>query len=120
MVSHDGVLTFNEIEETVNTRWASHNPINDAVISEFLGPGQEEKTFKMFFSAALGVDPAESLESLRKSARAGEHFPIVLGGVPLGEYDWYIDNVGSVSTSFRPLDGKAQWSEVTVTVKEYY
>ncbi len=119
MVSHDNTLTYNELEETVNTRWANHTPINDAVISEFLGSGQDEKSIKLFLTPYLCQDPDESYKKLCECARTGEHFPVILGGAPLGNCVWYISGINSVSTKFHPVNGSVLWREVTITIKEY-
>lgn len=120
IVSHERVLTYSELEETVKGRWANHEPLNNLVLSEFLGPGQDEKTVKMIFSRVLGTSPDASFARLRSLARSGEHFPIIHAGVPLGNTDWYIDSITSTSTVFLPADGSVQWRECEVKVKEYH
>lgn len=118
-VSSSRVLTYSELEESVKGRWVNHEPINDVVLSEFLGPGQDESSLKVIFTPLLGVDPDASYKLLRELTRKGEYFPLILGGVPLSNNYWYIDAIGSVSNMFHPKSGKILWREVDVNFKEY-
>ena len=119
MVSHQHTLTYSELEESTSGRWATHEPINDLPRSEFLGPGQDEAKLTIYLTPVLGTDPDVSWQILRALTRSGEHFPVILGGVPLNMADWYIDSIESSASHFNPPDGVILWREVTINIKEY-
>ena len=118
-VSGDIAKTFQELTEKSSGRWAEHEPINTAPLSEFLGPGLDELELTIVFTTMLGVDPRESYEAVRTAVRKGEYHPFILGGFPLSGNFWRINEVSGTSTVFGPRDGKVIWMECSMTVKEY-
>lgn len=118
-VSGDIAKTFQEITEKSSGRWAEHETINTAPLSEFLGPGLDELGLTIVFTTMLGVDPQESYDALRTAVRKGEYYPLILGGFPLSGNFWRLTDISGTSTVFGPRDGKAIWMELDVTAKEY-
>ena len=113
------VLTFSELTQESSGRWAEHEAINSAPLSEFLGPGLDRVSLKIIFSRMLGVDPRESYEMLREHVRKGENFPLILGGAPLSMNMWRVENLSSVAETFAGQTGDVLQSEITITFKEY-
>lgn len=118
-VSGIGALTFTEIEQDSFGRWVTHEVINAAPVTEFLGPGQDEVTIKITLSRMLGVDPKISYELLRLLVRKGLSFPLILRGCPLSGNLWYIENMNGISSMFAPGTGSIMWTELTCYFKEY-
>jgi len=118
-VSGEKAKTFNELTEKSSGRWAEHETINTAPLSEFLGPGLDELEIAIIFTTMLGVNPQESYEELRAAVRKGEYHPLILGGFPLSGNFWRIDEISGASTVFGPRDGSVMWMEVSITAKEY-
>jgi phage protein U len=118
-VSGDIANTFQELTEKSSGRWAEHEPINTAPLSEFLGPGLDELEITIIFTTMLGVDPQGSYETLRAAVRKGEYYPFILGGFPLSGNFWRINEISGASTVFGPRDRKTLWMECGITVKEY-
>ncbi|MDR0584498.1 MAG: phage tail protein, partial [Treponema sp.] len=80
--------TFQELSQKSSGRWAEHETINTAPLSEFLGPGLDELEISIIFTTMLGVNPKESYEELRTAVRKGEYYPLILGGFPLSDNLW--------------------------------
>jgi len=118
-VSGDFAKTFQELTEKSSGRWAEHETINTAPLSEFLGPGLDELELSMIFTTMLGVDPQESYEALRTAVRKGEYHPLILNGFPLSDNFWRITEVSGTSTVFGPRDGETMWMECSITAREY-
>jgi len=118
-VSGNVAKTFNRLTEKSTGRWAEHETINTAPLSEFLGPGLDELELSIIFTTMLGVDPQESYEALRMAERRGEYYPFILGGFPLSGNLWRINEISGTSTVFGPRDGNIMWMEVSITAKEY-
>jgi phage protein U len=118
-VSGSIAKTFQELSQKSSGRWAEHETINTAPLSEFLGPGLDELEIVIIFTTMLGVDPQKSYEDLRATVRKGEYYPLILGGIPLSDNMWRFTEISGASTVFGPRDGKILWTELSVTAREY-
>jgi phage protein U len=118
-VSGNIARTFQELTEKSSGRWAEHETINTAPLSEFLGPGLDELEISIIFTTMLGVDPQKSYEDLRAAVRKGEYYPLILGGFPLSGNFWRVNEVSGTSTVFGPRDGAIMWMGCSMTVREY-
>jgi phage protein U len=118
-VSGNIAKTFQELSQKSSGRWAEHETINTAPLSEFLGPGLDELEISIIFTTMLGVDPRKSYEELRAAVRKGEYYPFILGGVPLSDNLWKFTEISGDSTVFGPRDGEILWMELNVTAREY-
>jgi len=118
-VSGEIAKTFQEFTEKSSGRWAEHETLNTAPLSEFLGPGLDELEMTIIFTTMLGVNPRDSYEDLRAAVRRGECNPLILGGIPLSDNSWRIDEISGASKVFGPRDGSVMWMEVSLTAKEY-
>jgi phage protein U len=118
-VSGNIAKTFQELSQKSSGRWAEHETINTAPLSEFLGPGLDELEISIIFTTMLGVDPRKSYEDLRAAVRKGEYYPLILGGVPLSDNLWRLTEISGNSTVFGPRDGEIMWMELNVTAREY-
>jgi len=118
-VSGEIAKTFQEFTEKSSGRWAEHETINTAPLSEFLGPGLDELEMTIIFTTMLGVNPRESYEELRTAVRRGEYHPLILGGFPLSDNFWRISEISGASKIFGPRDGNVMWMEFSLSAKEY-
>ncbi|MCL2210775.1 MAG: phage tail protein [Treponema sp.] len=118
-VSGIGALTFSELTQDVSGRWAVHEVVNTAPITEFLGPGQDEAEMRIILSKMLGVNPEAEYELLRQMVRTGQNFPVILRGFPLSGNNWYLDSISGASSKFAAGTGEVLWMELTVNFKEY-
>jgi len=116
-----GILTFtfSELTQQSSGRWATHETINSAPLSEFLGPGQDEIQLKISITKMLSVNPKITYQLFRKLVREGKNFPLILRGAPLSDNFWYAENINSTSTRFQPGTGDILWTELSCTFKEY-
>jgi phage protein U len=112
-------LTFSEITQTSSGRWATHETINSAPLSEFLGPGQDEIKMKISITKMLGINPKIVYQLFRKLVREGKNFPLILKGAPMSANFWYAENINGVSTVFAPGTGDILWTELSCVFKEY-
>jgi len=119
-VSGIGSLTFSELTQDTSGRWVTHEPINSAPISQFLGPGQDEVEMRIILTRMLGVDPEKCYSSLRQTVRKGLYFPLIIKGTPLSGNMWYIDKISGISKTFAAGTGEILWMELTCQFKEYH
>jgi phage protein U len=119
LVSGIGTFTFSELEQQSSGRWATHEAINSAPLSEFLGPGQDEIQMKITFAKRLGVNPKIAYHLFRQMVRRGKVFPLILHGVPISGNLWYAENIQGTSNHFAPGTGDILWTEFSCTFKEY-
>jgi len=118
-VSGIGAFTFSELNQKSSGRWATHETVNSAPLSEFLGPGQDEIDMKILITKMLGVNPKETYQLFRQLVRSGQNFPLILMGAPLSDNFWYVDNVKGESDVFAPGTGDILWTEISCLFKEY-
>lgn len=57
------------------------------------GPGLDNFTFKIKLDSTLGVSPRIEWESWMAIKDAGIAYPFILGGRPIGKYQWLVVNV---------------------------
>ena len=81
-------------------------------------PGQRKVTFKMSFSAMLGVRPREMLEKLVGMVEKGKVDYLVIGGKAVGENRFAITDMGETWDTVYSR-GELARASVTVTLKEY-
>jgi phage protein U len=118
-VSGIGALTFSELTQDASGRWAVHEVINTAPVTEFLGPGQDSAEIKIILSKMLGVSPKAEYELMRQMVRDGQNFPLILRGIPLSGNLWYVETISGASSKFAAGTGEILWMELTVNFKEY-
>jgi len=118
-VSGVGAFTFSEMTQISAGRWARHETINSAPLSEFLGPDQDEIQLKMLITKMLNVNPTETYQLFRQMVRSGQNFPLIMRGAPLSDNFWYAENVKAASTVFAPGTGDILWAELSCVFKEY-
>jgi len=118
-VSGIGALTFSELTQDASGRWAVHEVINTAPITEFLGPGQDSAEMRIIFTKMLGVNPKDEYEQMREIVRNGENHPLILQGVSLSGNLWYVESISGASSKFAGGSGEILWMELTVNFKEY-
>lgn len=109
--------TIKDYRREVKARYAEHKLIMKTPALEFLGADTGEISFKMIFSASLGVNPREESARLQKMCTDGEAVPLVLGSEVIGEL-WVVESVNESATAW-DNKGNILLSEVDVRLKEY-
>ncbi len=112
------VLAFRDFSQSISGRWGTHAVIGKKERPEFNGPGQRKVTFKMSFSAMLGVRPREMLEKLEGMVEKGKVDYLVIGGKAVGENRFAITDMGETWDTVYSR-GELARASVTVTLKEY-
>lgn len=117
-VSRKKVQTFYDYQSSVSSRWNEHEIIQKKPKSEFVGPGLEEISFSVKFSASLGVNPTKQLEKLRAMVNSGKVAAIILGGKPISQ-NYY--SLQRFDESNHVIDNKGRLLavDVTLNLKEY-
>lgn len=118
-VSGDTVKTFSEYARKTQGRWALHEIVLKEPQAEFLGPGQGELSFNVVLNSLLGVDPEAELEQLRNMAYAGETAILVIGGMPVGKGEWYVESVDEADAVF-DREGACVKVSAQLALKEYF
>ena len=74
--SREVFRTITDYQREVKARYAEHKLIMKTPALEFLGSDVGEISFKMIFSASLGVNPREESARLQKMCQEGEAVPL--------------------------------------------
>lgn len=112
------ILTFNDMNRTVGSEWATHSRIGLKDQVEYLRPKLQKLTFTMDLDATLGVRPRATLDMIASYTERGSVFPMVVGGKRIGSYRWRI--TGSNETWEVVMDrGELVRAKVNVTMEEY-
>lgn len=117
-VSEMYMLTPADYEREGASRWANHDLVLRKPVSQFIGPGLEQVTFKIILHADHGISPAEQLKKLRQMRDTGAVFPLVIGGVPVTQNYWRLESLKEGGNVFN-ADGSLYISEPSVTLLEY-
>jgi phage protein U len=119
-VSHSKIKTFNELTETVGSRWEAHEVIGATPKAQFVGAEQGEVSFVITFSISLGIEPRKQVERLHRMIITGQHAPLIIGGQLVGTQkgEWYIE---SAETAWKNVNssGQIDYIEMNLTLKEY-
>lgn len=118
-VSSNKVLTFNNMQQTVSGRWATHDLIHCKPMPEYLGPGQRKVTLTVFISALHGVRPRQTIERLEEAAENGTPYTFVINGRKVGSYQWVVE---SISETWDEIieGGRLVSAHLTLSLAEYY
>lgn len=117
-VSDKKVLTFNDLNRTVGSEWATHSRIGLKDQVEYLRPTLQKLTFTMTLNATLGVRPRATMEMISDHAEKGSVFPMAIGGKRVGKYKWRITNVSEAWETIYN-GGELLQAKINVTMEEY-
>ena len=117
-VSDSKVLTFNDLNHSVGSAWATHSRIGLKDQVEYLRPNLQKLSFTITLDANLGVRPRATIELLERHAELGSVFPCVVGGRRIGRHSW---RMTEVSESWENIlnRGELVQAKVNVTMEEY-
>lgn len=110
--------TIKDYKREVKARYAEHKLVMKTPALEFLGADTQEISFRMIFSASLGVNPREESARLQKMCTEGEAMPLVLGSEVIGDGLWVVESVSESATAW-DNKGNILLSEVDVRLKSY-
>ena len=118
-VNSKKVLTFNNMEQTVSGRWATHDLIHCKPMPEYLGPGQRKISLPIYLTVMHGVNPRQTIERLEEAAENGTPYTFVLKGRKVGKYQWVVE---SVSETWGEIieGGRLCSAHLTLSLAEYY
>ncbi|MBQ7478233.1 MAG: phage tail protein [Selenomonadaceae bacterium] len=116
--SHFRVVTFHDWKRSSKGRYAHHDVIGMPPVSEFLGRGLEEISFRMTFTTALGVNPRAEAEKMRGMIQQGRAHYLVIGNVAYGSSPWVAEGMTEEADSWNGF-GQIIASSIDVKLKEY-
>lgn len=117
-VSSSKVLTFDQMQRSVKSRWATHDVIGGKVKPEFLGADVASITLPIYLSAMHGVRPRRTIELINDAIESGQYFTFVVGGRAVGKYQWRITS-SSETWDKVILNGILVEAKLTLTLEEY-
>ena len=117
-VSDRRVLTFNDMNHSVGSSWATHSRIGLKDQVEYLRPTLQKLTFTMELNASFGVRPRAVLDMLERHTEQGHVFPFVAGGRRVGRYRWRITDLSEAWETIYNR-GELYRAKVNVTMEEY-
>ncbi|WP_293726866.1 phage tail protein [uncultured Phascolarctobacterium sp.] len=118
VVSYGKIRTFSDYGRSGSGRWAKHDLIGRKPVMEFLGPDVEKVSLKIQLRTDHGINPESELERLRKMRDTGAVFPFILGGAPVSDNYWLLEDIGE-NVSYWRAGGKILSVTVDITLTEY-
>jgi len=118
VVSYGKIRTFSDYGRSGSGRWAKHDLIGRKPVMEFLGPDVEKVSMKIQLRTDHGINPESELERLRKMRDTGAVFPFILGGAPVSDNYWLLEDIGE-NVSYWRAGGKILSVSVNITLTEY-
>ena len=118
VVSYGKIRTFSDYGRSGSGRWTKHDLIGRKPVMEFLGPDVEKVSMKIQLRTDHGINPESELERLRKMRDTGAVFPFILGGAPVSDNYWLLDDIGE-NVSYWRAGGKIHSVSVDITLTEY-
>lgn len=118
VVSYGKIRTFSDYGRSGSGRWAKHDLIGRKPVMEFLGPDVEKVSMKIQLRTDHGINPESELGRLRKIRDTGAVFPFILGGAPVSDNYWLLEDIGE-NVSYWRAGGKILSVSVDITLTEY-
>ncbi len=117
-VAEHYLVTPDEVERSGEARWQSHDVILKKPVPQFIGPGQEELSFKLHLMTLYNAAPAKQLAKLRAMRDNGIVCPLIIGGVPVSQNYWYLESLDETEAIYNAY-GKIMSITANVKLKEY-
>ena len=117
-VTYGKIRTFSDNGRSGSGRWAKHDLIGRKPVMEFLGPDVEKVSMKIQLRTDHGINPESELGRLRKMRDTGAVFPFILGGAPVSDNYWLLEDIGE-NVSYWRAGGKILSVSVDITLTEY-
>lgn len=118
VVTYGKIRTFSDYGRSGSGRWAKHDLIGRKPVMEFLGPDVEKVSMKIQLRTDHGINPESELGRLRKMRDTGAVFPFILGGAPVSDNYWLLEDIGE-NVSYWRAGGKILSVSVYITLTEY-
>lgn len=118
VVTYGKIRTFSDYGRSGSGRWAKHDLIGRKPVMEFLGPDVEKVSMKIQLRTDHGINPESELGRLRKMRDTGAVFPFILGGTPVSDNYWLLEDIGE-NVSYWRAGGKILSVSVDITLTEY-
>ena len=118
VVSYGKIRTFSDYGRSGSGRWIKHDLIGRKPVMEFLGPDVEKVSMKIQLRTDHGINPESELGRLRKMRDTGAVFPFILGGAPVSDNYWLLEDIGE-NVSYWRAGGKILSVSVDITLTEY-
>ena len=117
-VSNNTVRTFSNLNKRKSGRWEVHLPINAPPKPQFLGPNQGLIELDIHLNVQLGINPREEEQKIDNMVDNGLHAPLMLGGIPIGDGNWYI---AQAEATYKHVDahGLIHAMDVQLAIGEY-
>ena len=118
VVTYGKIRTFSDYGRSGSGRWAKQDLIGRKPVMEFLGPDVEKVSMKIQLRTDHGINPESELGRLRKMRDTGAVFPFILGGAPVSDNYWLLEDIGE-NVSYWRAGGKILSVSVDITLTEY-
>ena len=87
-VAEHYLVTPDDVERSGGARWQTHDVILKKPVPQFIGPGQEELSFKLHLMTLYNAMPSQQLAKLREMRDTGIVCPLIIGGMPECVSSW--------------------------------
>ena len=113
-VSNDNIRTFTNLKESNSAKFVEHSVIGKKGLLEFVGFGAATVTMKIKLDYTYGLNPYEELKTFRKMFKAREAYDLVIGGKPIGDSLWVIENFDEELETF---DSAGNFISATIDIR---
>lgn len=117
-VSSEMIRTFRDLQMQRSAKYAEHAIHGKKALLEFTGYAPISASLSIRIDAALGVNPKDELDALRKILAEHEAVPFILDGEPQGDHLWVLEGIDENYEVINNL-GTAIAVEVSLKLKEY-
>lgn len=111
--SSDKIQTFEEYNLDKSSRIAIHENLQNKPIVEFIGPGLDKIALKLTWSIEGKINPLVEISKLEEKQEKGEVIIFFLGGKPVGNGKYLIDNI---SRAHKRIDNKGNLLSISFNV----
>lgn len=117
-VSRERIQNFEDFNIQSSARIATHENFQNKPILEFIGPGLDSISLKMNWTITGKLNPLVEIKKLLDKKEKGEVVLFFMGGKPVGEGKYLIENISRVNKIIDDR-GNILSMEIDISLLEY-
>lgn len=118
LVSSRRIFTFDGLSRTASVKTEEQDSSQGKPATYIKGASLEKISLQILLSAELGVDVSREIEEFIALASAMQPGKLILGGAPVGQYQWLLTEV---SVQYQTIDagGKVREASLKLNLQEF-
>lgn len=117
-VNADKIYTFNEFQYSSSLQTEKQDKTGSKPSTYNKGPDLDNISFKIKLDVTYGVNPRQEWEDWKTLMETAVAYPFILGGKPLGSYNWLLVGVNPSNVNINNV-GKILSMELELKFDEY-